>query len=353
MPPVVGLPDRLHLPSLQPESGALSTGSATAIPAQRKEAPECPREAFSLEDSPSLAPTSPAHCDESPPTTARGHTNPEEPAEGAASEQSLPHDGSAGEQGGLHVDSAEMSHDGGAARSPSCRSPPIPVDGQGPSDQRSDREIHSPPALVNGHGPNDQREDRDNHSLAGIDDDMQVDDLGMEYYGGLDFQCPDAVHSPSPSPSLDPNDPHDCLHENDSCAGSHDDDMQVDAIGIEQSGGRHTQHPGAGRTASPSLNNNAKDGRVTPNQGASRQDDEDMDIPCRSRALKHRRIVWTSSDDGESSDSNSSSDSHEVIDVNLYASLWEPRMVKELVSIFHSSFSALISLADKAGGTKS
>ncbi len=128
--------------------------------------------------------------------------------------------------------------------------------------------------------------------------------------------------------------------------------MQVDAMGIDQNGGWHTQHPGAGWTASPSLNNNPMDGRLTHNRSASRQHNEDIPdlVNC---PVKHRHIVLIPSDNGENSDSNSSTESHEVIDINLYASLWEPSMVKDLVSIFHSSFSALISLADQAGGTKS
>ena len=161
--------------------------------------------------------------------------------------------------------------------------------------------------------------------------------MGTERGGGQDTQCPDAGRSSSPS---------------DSNAASDDDDMQVDAMGIDWNGGRHTQYPGAGRTASPSLNNNPMDRRLTHNRSASQQHDEDIPDLV-NRPVKRCRIVLSPSDDGENSDSNSSTESHEVIDVNLYASLWEPSMVKDLVSIFHSSFSALISLADQAGGTKS
>ncbi len=161
--------------------------------------------------------------------------------------------------------------------------------------------------------------------------------MGTERGGGQDTQCPDAGRSSSPS---------------DSNAASDDDDMQVDAMGIDWNGGRHTQYPGAGRTVSPSLNNNLMDRRLTHNRSASQQHDEDIPDLV-NRPVKCRRIVLSPSDDGENSDSNSSTELHEVIDVDLYASLWEPSMVKDLVSIFHSSFSALISLADQAGGTKS
>jgi len=94
------------------------------------------------------------------------------------------------------------------------------------------------------------------------------------------------------------------------------------------------------------------DGRLTCNRSASRHHDEDI-TDLVNRPVKPRHIVLSPSSDGENSDSNSSMELHEVIDVDLYASLWEPSMVKDLVSIFHFSFSALISLADQAGGTKS
>ena len=138
----------------------------------------------------------------------------------------------------------------------------------------------------------------------------------------------------------------------DSNAASDDDDMQVDAMGIDWNGGQHNRHSGVGRTVSPSLNNNPMDGRLTRNRSASRHHDEDIPDSV-NRPVKCRRIVLSPSDDGENSDSNSSMESHEVINVDLYASLWEPSLVKDLVSIFHFSFSALISLADQAGGTKS
>ena len=193
---------------------------------------------------------------------------------------------------------------------------------------------HSPSPPLDDHSPNDERKHCDNNSLASDNDDMEVDDMGTEWGGRQDIQSPDAGHSPSPS--LDPH------------TASDDDDMQVDAMGIDQSGGRHTPSSAAGQTASPLLNNNLKDRRVTRNHSAS---PEAIDLV--NRPAKHRRILLSPSDDEKNSDSNSSPDSHEVIDVNLYASLWEPRMVKDLVSIFHSYFSSLISLADQAGGTKS
>jgi len=247
--------------------------------------------------------------------TARGGKSLEErsKAAGAGHEESPPRDDSAGEDGVSQVDSEEMSQNAGAIHSPS-RHPP-------PDDQ----------------GPNDERENCDNDSLAGNDDDMQVDDMGTERGGGQDTQCPDAGRSSSLS---------------DSNAASDDDDMQVDAMGIDRNGGWHTQYSGAGRTVSPSLNNNPMDRRLTHNRSASQQHDEDIPDLV-NRPVKCRRIVLSPSDDGENSDSNSSTELHEVIDVDLYASLWEPSMVKDLVSIFHSSFSALISLADQAGGTKS
>jgi len=60
----------------------------------------------------------------------------------------------AGEDGVSQVNSEEMSQNAGAIHSPSRRPPP--------DDQ----------------GPNDERKNHDNDSLAGNDDDMQVDDMG-------------------------------------------------------------------------------------------------------------------------------------------------------------------------------
>ena len=308
--PVMALPGRSHL--ISTPSGIANDDAASH--AQRKEAPERPREASSPVLSSPLAPTSSAPRDESPPMTARGEKSLEErqKAAGAGHEESPPRDDPAGEDGVSQVDSEEMPQNAGAIHSPSRR----PLDDQ---------------------GPNDEHENRDNDSLPGNDDDMQVDDMGTERGGGQDMQCPDAGGSSPPS---------------DSNAASDDDDMQVDAMGIDRNGGRHTQHSGVGRTASPSLNNNPMGGRLTRNRSASRHHDEDI-ADLVNRSVKCRRIVLSPSDDGENLDSNCSTESHEVIDVDLYASLWEPSMVKDLVSIFHSSFSALISLADQAGGTKS
>ena len=307
--PVIALPGRSHL--ISTPSGIASDDAARH--AQRKEAPEPPREASSPVFSSPLAPTSSAPRDESPPMTARGEKSLEErsKAAGAGHKVAPPRDDSAGEDGVSQVDSEEMSQNAGAIHSPSRRPP------------RDDQ------------GPNDERENRDNDSLAGNDDDMQVDDMWTERAGGQDVQGPDAGRSSSPS---------------DSNSASDGDDMQVDAMGIDRNGGRHTQHPGAGRTASPSLNNYPMDGRRTRNRSASRQHGEDIPDSV-NRPVKRRRIVLSPSDDGENSDSNS--ESHEVTDVDLYASLWEPSLVKDLVSIFHSSFSALNSLPDQAGGTKS
>ncbi len=149
----------------------------TASHAQRKEAPERPREASSPVFSSPLAPTSLAPRDESPPMTAWGEKSLEErsKAAGAGHEESPPCDNLAGEDGISQVDSGEVSQNAGAIHSPSCCPPP--------DDQ----------------GPNDEHENRNNNSLAGNNDDMQVDDMGMERGGGRDTQYPDAGHSSSPS----------------------------------------------------------------------------------------------------------------------------------------------------------
>jgi hypothetical protein len=68
--------------------------------------------------------------------------------------------------------------------------------------------------------------------------------------------------------------------------------------------------------------------------------------PHRSQHPKKRRRVESreESEEVEEEDLDVSPDLHEVIDVDLYASMWEPTKTK--VSIFPSSFSALIGLAD-------
>jgi hypothetical protein len=68
--------------------------------------------------------------------------------------------------------------------------------------------------------------------------------------------------------------------------------------------------------------------------------------PRRSQHPKKRRRVESreESEEVEEEDLDVSPDLHEVIDVDLYASMWEPTKTK--VSIFPSSFSALIGLAD-------
>ena len=164
--PVVALPGQSHL--ISTPSGIASDDAASH--AQRKEAPECPREASSPLFSSPLTPTSLAPWDESLPMTAWGGKSLEErsKAAGAGHEESPPHDDSAGEDGVSQVDSEGMSQNAGAIHSPSHCPPP--------DDQ----------------GPNDKRENRTNDSLASNDNDMQVDDMGMEWGGGQDTQCPDA-----------------------------------------------------------------------------------------------------------------------------------------------------------------
>ncbi len=164
--PVMALPGRSHL--ISTPSGIASNDAASH--AQRKEAPEHPREASSPVFSSPLAPTTLAPHDESPPMTARGGKSLEErsKAAGAGHEESPPHDDSAGEDGVSQVDSEGMSQNAGAIHSPSHCPPP--------DDQ----------------GPNDECENCDNDSLANNDNDMQVDDMGTEWGGGQDTQCPDA-----------------------------------------------------------------------------------------------------------------------------------------------------------------
>ena len=86
--PVMALPGRSHL--ISTPSGIASND--TVSHAQRKEAPERPREASSPVFSSPLAPTSLAPHDESPPMTARGGKSLEErsKAAGAGHEESPP-----------------------------------------------------------------------------------------------------------------------------------------------------------------------------------------------------------------------------------------------------------------------
>ena len=258
----------MHLLSLQQESADRSTSSGVA--------------------------SSLAHHDESLPITPQGHRSLEERsmAEGA------------GEDSGLQINSKEMLQDGGATHSPSGYSSPPPPDSQSPHDEHEHRKHNSLSGNCDdmqmddmgteqcgkqdtqaGHSSSpslEEYEHYDNNSFASNGADMQMDDMEMEPYGRQDAQ---AGHSPSPS--LDPND--ECehsLHENDSCAGSHDDNMQVNA---DQSG-QHTHCSSAGHMVSPLLNNNLKDGRVTRSLSASPQ----YDVNC---PLKHRHIVLSPSDD--------------------------------------------------------
>ena len=219
--PVTALPGASHL--ISTPSGIASSDAASH--AQRKEAPDHPREASSPVLSSPLAPTSWAPRDESPPMTARGAKSLQERsrAAGAGRQGSPLRDAPAGEDGVRQVDSQEMSQNPGT------------VDSRPPCDDQ---------------GPNNERENRDNNYLARNDDDMQVDDMGTERAGGQDAQGPDAGGSSSPS---------------DSNAASDDDDMQVDPMRIDQNGGWHTQHSVVGRTASPSLKNNPMDRSLTRN----------------------------------------------------------------------------------------
>src|SRR6266704_2969902 len=139
--PVMALPGQSHL--ISTPSGIASNDAASH--AQRKEAPEHPREASSQVFSSPLAPTSLAPRDKSLPMTAWGGKSLEErsKAAGAGYEESPPCDNSAGEDGVSQVDSEEMSQNAGAIHSPSHRPPP--------DDQ----------------GPNDKRKNCDNDSLAG------------------------------------------------------------------------------------------------------------------------------------------------------------------------------------------